>query len=70
MILRDWFQCFKNNVFEIEDKECSGTLKKFEDKELQDLLDQDPCETLAELGKSFLVDESTISKFLKALGMI
>ena len=31
---RDWFRCFKNNDFDIEDKKCFGALKKFEDKEL------------------------------------
>ena len=67
---RDWFRRFKNNDFELEDKERSGAPKKFEDKELEELLDQDPCQTLAEHGKSLQVDESTVSKRLKGLGMI
>ena len=29
---RDWFRCFKNNGFDVEEKECSGTLKKFQDR--------------------------------------
>ena len=69
-ICRDWFRRFKNNDFELEDKERSGAPKKFEDKELEELLDQDPCQTLAEHGKSLQVDESTVSKRLKGLGMI
>ena len=67
---RHWFRRFKNNDFELEEKERFGLPKKFEDKELEELLDQDPCQTLAELGKSLQVDESTASKRLKALGMI
>lgn len=67
---RDWFRRFKNNDFEIEDKDRSGAPKKFEDEKLEELLDQDRCQTLAELGKTLQVDESTVSKRLKVLGMI
>ncbi|KAG5325764.1 MOS1T transposase, partial [Pseudoatta argentina] len=67
---RDWFRRFKNNDFELEDKERSGAPKKFEDKELEQLLDEDPSQTLPELGKILQVDESTVSKRLKGLGMI
>ncbi|KAG5318199.1 MOS1T transposase, partial [Pseudoatta argentina] len=67
---RDWFRRFKNNDFELEDKERSGVPKKFQDKELEQLLDEDPSQTLSELGKILQVDESTVSKRLKGLGMI
>ena len=68
---RDWFRRFKNNDFKLEDKERSGAPKKFEDKELdKELLDEDRSQTLAELGKTLQVDELTVSKRLKALGMI
>ncbi|KAG5324276.1 MOS1T transposase, partial [Pseudoatta argentina] len=67
---RDWFRRFKNNDFELEDKERCGAPKKFEDKELEQLLDEDPSQTLSELGKILQVDESTVSKRLKGLGMI
>ncbi|KAG5320381.1 MOS1T transposase, partial [Pseudoatta argentina] len=56
---RDWFRRFKNNDFELEDKERSGAPKKFQDKELEQLLDEDPSQTLSELGKILQVDEST-----------
>ncbi|KAG5327583.1 MOS1T transposase, partial [Pseudoatta argentina] len=67
---RDWFRRFKSNDFELEDKERCGAPKKFEDKELEQLLDEDPSRTLSELGKTLQVDESTVSKRLKGLGMI
>ncbi|KAG5325898.1 MOS1T transposase, partial [Pseudoatta argentina] len=67
---RDWFRRFKNNDFELEDKERSGAPKKFQDKELEQLLDEDPSQTLSELGKILQVDESTVSKRLKGVGMI
>ncbi|KAG5314668.1 MOS1T transposase, partial [Pseudoatta argentina] len=50
---KDWFRRFKNNDFQLEDKERSGAPKKFQ-----------------ELGKILQVDESTVSKRLKGLGMI
>ncbi|KAG5324292.1 MOS1T transposase, partial [Pseudoatta argentina] len=64
---RDWFRRFKNNDFQLEDKERSGAPKKFQDKELEQLLDEVPSQTLSELGKILQVDESTISKQLRAL---
>ncbi|KAG5322328.1 MOS1T transposase, partial [Pseudoatta argentina] len=67
---RDWFRRFKNNDFELEDKERSGAPKTFQDKELEQLLDEDPSQTLSELEKILQIDESTVSKRLKGLGMI
>ena len=54
---RDWFRRFKNNDFKLEDKERSGAPNKFEDKELEEILDEDRSQTLAELGKTLTVDE-------------
>ncbi|KAG5316951.1 MOS1T transposase, partial [Pseudoatta argentina] len=57
---------------EAYDKKRSGQPKKFEDEEVEALLevDQDPSQTQEELAKSLNVDRSTISKHLKAIGMI
>ena len=51
------------------DKERSE-IWKFEDKELEEIFDEDRSQTLAELGNTLQVDESTVSKRLKVLGMI
>ena len=67
---RDWFRCLKNNDFDVEDKEHSGTLKKFEDKELEALIHENSCQGQTELAKSLEVDHTTVSKCLKALGLI
>lgn len=37
-----WFACLKSGEFDIEDKERPGQVKKFQDDELEALLDQDP----------------------------
>ena len=44
---RDWFRRFNNNDFKLEDKERSGTPKTFEDKELEEILEEDRFQTLA-----------------------
>ena len=64
---RDWFQRFKSNDFKLEDKERFGAPKQFEDKELEEILDEDLSQTLAELGKTLQVDESTVLKRLNVL---
>ena len=66
---RDWFRHFKNNDFNVKDKECSSAPKKFENKELEALLHEDACHAEAGLAESLVVDHSTVSKYLKALGM-
>ena len=49
---RDWFRRFKSNDFKLEDKERSGAPKKFEDKELEKIVDEDRSQAAAELRKT------------------
>ncbi|KAG5313561.1 MOS1T transposase, partial [Pseudoatta argentina] len=63
---RDWFRRFKNNDFELEDKERSGAPKKFQDKELEQLLDVVIQLSAAELfEKSIGICELEIDKSAK-----
>ena len=48
----------------------SGAPNKFEAKDLEEILDEDLSQTLEELGKTLQVDESTVSKRIKVLGLI
>ena len=66
---RHCFRCFKNNDFDVEDKEHEHT-KKFEDEELEALLYEDTCQVQTELAVSLGVDLTTVWKHLKALEMI
>ena len=59
----------QNNDFDVNDKERPGQPKKFENGELEALLQEDSCQTLKE-SETLNVDESTVSKRLKAMGMI
>ena len=67
---RKWFSRFKSGNFKLEDKERPGQPKKFEDEELESLIDEDPCQTLQDLAESLEVNFSTVSKRLKVMGMI
>ena len=66
----DWFRRFKNNAFDVEEKEYSGIPKKFKYQKLNALLYEDLCQAQAELAESLGVDHTTLSKHLKALGNI
>ena len=65
-----WFRHFKNNDFEAEDKECSGRLKKFDDRELEALLHEDSSQMQTEFKESFGVDHTTVLKCMKTRQMI
>jgi len=49
---REWFQCFKNGDFDVEDQHSSGREKVFEDAKLEALLEQDSCQNQEELARS------------------
>ena len=65
-----WFARFKSGDFGLEAEERPGQPKKFEDEELEALVDEDCCQTQEELAKSLGVTQAAISKRLKAAGYI
>lgn len=67
---REWFQRFKAGDFDVNDKHRDGAPTKFEDEELKALLDEDCARTLEELSVELGVVPSTVSKRLKAMGMV
>ena len=48
---REWFRCFKDGDFSVEDKPRSRQPKKFEDKELEALLEENQSQTQEELAE-------------------
>ena len=60
---RDWFRGFKNNDFDVEDEKCTGTPKKFKDKELEALLHEDLCQEQGELAESLGVNHNSFEMF-------
>lgn len=65
-----WFRRFKSGDFNVEDKERSGRPEKFEETELQALLDENACQTQRELAMELNVTQATISQHLHAMGKI
>lgn len=67
---QEWFQRFKSGDFDVKDKDRSGQPKKFEDEELQALLDEDSAQTQEQLAESLGVTRQAVSLRLHALGKI
>ena len=65
-----WFKHFKSDDFDVKVNECPGQPKKFEDQQLQVLLDEVACQTQKQLAKSLNVAQQTISDHLQAMGKI
>ena len=65
-----WFARFKSGDFGLEDEERPAQPKKFEDEELEALLDEDCFQTQEEFAESLGVTQAAISKRLKASGYI
>ena len=65
-----WFVWFKSGDFGLEDEERPGQPKKFEDEQMEALLDKVCCQIQEELGESLGVTQAAISKRLKAVGYI
>jgi len=69
---REWFRRFgrfQDGDFSVEDKPHSGQPKKFKDKELEALLEEDQSQTQKELAESLRVTQA-VSVRLRAMGMI
>ena len=64
------FARLKSGNFDLEDEERPGQPKKFEDEELEALLDQDSCQTQEEFAKTLGVTHQAIFRRFKALGFI
>ena len=59
------FNGLKRVILLVNDKERSGDPKKFDNIELQDLIDEIPAQSRKELSDSLALDESTVSETLK-----
>lgn len=67
---REWFQRFKTGDFDVEDKAHRIPSKKFEDEELQVLLDENYAQTQEQLADKLNVTQQTILLLLHQIGKI
>ena len=58
---KKWFQRFRNSDFDLHDRERSGQSKKFEDEELEQLLEENLTQTEKELANALGVTQQVIS---------
>lgn len=65
---REWFRKFERCDFNVRNQERGRPPKKFEDAELQALLDKDPGQTQTQLAERLNVTQNLISHRLKAMG--
>ena len=65
-----WFQRFRNNDFDVRNEERGRPPKKFEDAELQAILDEDDTLSQKQMAAMLNVAQQTISDRLKAMGKI
>lgn len=66
----EWFRKFRSGDFDVRNEERGRPPKKFEDSELQGLLDEDDSQTQQELADQLHVTQKAVSKRLKAMGKI
>jgi len=57
----EWFKKFKNGDFDVRNEECGKSPKKFEDSELQALLDEDDTQIQQQLADQLNVTREAIS---------
>ena len=57
----EWFKKFKSGDFDVRNEECGKPPKKFEDSELQVLLDEDDVQTQQQLADQLNVTREAVS---------
>ena len=65
-----WFLQFKSGDFDLTDNEHPGAAKKFEDEELQAILDEDPTQSQQQLAQTLIVTRGAVCQRLEATGKI
>jgi len=66
----EWFKKFKSGDFDVRNKECGKLSKKFEDSELQALLDEDDAQTQQQLADQLNMTWEAVFIRMKSMGKI
>lgn len=65
-----WFRRFKSGDFDLSNKERGKPPKKFEDADLQALLDEGDAQTQEQMAEALQCTQASISSRLKKMGTI
>ena len=68
MLCERWFRRFKSGDFDVADKEHGKPPKRYEDVELQALLDKDDSQTQKQLAEQLSVSQQAVSNRLREMG--
>lgn len=68
--VRKWFGRFREKNFSLKDDDRVGGPQTVLDKDIQNLLDENPKQTQKQMGDQLGVDRSTISRRLSAMGIV
>jgi len=63
-----WFQRFKIGNFDVADKKHGKLPKKYEDVELQALLDENDSQTQKQLAEQLSINQQAVSNRLREMG--
>ena len=66
----EWFKKFRSGNFDVSNEERERLPKKFQDSELQALLDEDDAQTQQQLADQLNVTREAVFIRLKAMGKI
>ena len=62
-----WCWQFKSGDFNVKESERSGRSQKCEDKQLQEILDDEPTQTQRQLAEALYMSEETFSRRFQAM---
>lgn len=65
-----WFRRFKSGDFDVANKEHGKPPKRYEDAELQALLDEDDAQTQKQLAQQLSISQQAVSNRLREMGKI
>lgn len=68
--VKDWFAKFKRGEFNLDDKPRSGRLKETQDNDIKRLLEKDNTQSTRDIAKKLKINQSTVQRRLRAMGMI
>ncbi|KAG1368893.1 hypothetical protein G6F61_012794 [Rhizopus arrhizus] len=68
--VQDWFKKFRVGDFDVDDKSRSGRQRKIDENEFKAAVEEDPRQSLRELGDRFGISTSNASVYMRRIGKV